>query len=706
MTVVKCLRKVGLWTRVVSLCSVLVLISGSAAFPLGDGDPRMERMIDPDHFELRLPEVGTLAEWEARKEVLRETLLLRAGLWPEPEKTPLNAKIFDERRGDGFTVAKVYFESLPGFFATGNLYRPTRGSGPYPAVITPHGHWQYGRLQNSERGSIPGRCIDFARMGFVVFSIDMVGYNDSFQLPHDPFKSRAQLKADEPLPYEPRRFRGDFDFPEAELYGFNLGGLQLWNAIRGVDFLCSLPEVDADRIGVTGASGGASQTIFLMIADERIKVAAPVNIIGAAKHPGCRCENMPGLWLDMSTVELAAAFSPKPLLLMSATEDPWTNKTPEREYPLIRKYYSLYGAGDMVRNVHIVAGHNYNAETRAAVYEWFCRHLKSPFPPIKNPEPVSSEVKALGDLRVFPDRILPENAISGLKVIENWKEASERAFEKRLPKSPAQLDGFVKTYRRMLRRALAYNYGRESTPVYRGTEERYVGGYIFQSGRVGFEGKEESFFGLDSVSPAGTVSGNVLLACPRDDGELLKPDGKAVTPRVENLLKKGWRVFRIRGYANGELSIPLKVWDSYNWSSAYNPSNELYGIHDITTALDYIKEAHEGEPLVAVGLEKCGLLTAFAGAASGKADRVMIDLDGSDPGYDGELVRLLPVGGIKRTGDFRTAMLLLMRKPVTVVNAGPTFDGGWYRDAAERLGLSGNLDMRLSERGSVLLDLP
>ena len=110
-----------------------------------------------------------------------------------------------------------------------------------------------------------------------------------------------------------------------------------------------------------------------------------INIIGAGKHPGCRCENMPGVWLNMSTVELCAAFSPRPLLLMSATEDPWTHSTPEREYPIIKQYYSLYNAETNIRNVHIKAGHNYNAETRASVYEWFCTHLKSKYPLIKNP---------------------------------------------------------------------------------------------------------------------------------------------------------------------------------------------------------------------------------------------------------------------------------------------------------------------------------
>lgn len=243
-------------------------------------DVRASKLRDANHYDIRLKKVQNLEEWEKRKAQIRSKLLLSAGLQPEPPRTPLNARIFGEVEAEGFKVSKVYFESLPGFLATGNLYVPLGIPGPYPAVLMPHGHWQFGRLQNGPSGSIPARCIDFARQGFVVLSIDMVGYNDSFQLPHDGNKSRAQLRADVPLPYEAREFRADFDFAQARLYGLSLAGLQLWNGIRALDLLTSLSYVDSERIGVTGASGGATQTILLMAADERVKAAAPVNIIG------------------------------------------------------------------------------------------------------------------------------------------------------------------------------------------------------------------------------------------------------------------------------------------------------------------------------------------------------------------------------------------------------------------------------------------
>src|SRR3954464_4977753 len=142
--------------------------------------------------------------WTARAAYLREHVLASAGLLPLPEKTPLHPVVFDEVRHADYSVSKVYFESLPGFFVTGNLYRPV-GAGPFPAVLSPHGHGTNGRLENTAINSVPGRAIGLARQGFVVFSHDLVGYTDSRQLTHT-FGGRLE-----------------------NLWGLSLGGLQLWN---------------------------------------------------------------------------------------------------------------------------------------------------------------------------------------------------------------------------------------------------------------------------------------------------------------------------------------------------------------------------------------------------------------------------------------------------------------------------------------------
>ena len=154
------------------------------------------------------------------------------------------------------------------------------------------------------------------------------------------------------------------------LWGLSLMGLQLWNAIRSVDFLESLPDVDNNRIGCTGASGGGTQTFMLTAVDDRIKVSAPVNMISAHMQGGCLCENAPNLRLDTSNIEIGALMAPKPLLLVSATGD-WTKDTPKVEYPAIRSIYAHFDAEDKVHEVQIDADHNYNKDSREAVYAWF-----------------------------------------------------------------------------------------------------------------------------------------------------------------------------------------------------------------------------------------------------------------------------------------------------------------------------------------------
>ena len=249
------------------------------------------------------PKFDTADTWNVRAEYLRDHVLATAGLLPLPEKTPLRPTIFGEVRRADYTVSKVYFESLPGFFVTGNLYRPL-GDGPFPAILSPHGHWAYGRLENTAINSGPGRAINLARQGFVVFTYDMVGYNDSQQVPHT--------------------FSGQREY----LWGLSLSGLQLWDSIRALDFLETLSYVRRDAIGMTGESGGGTQTFLASAVDRRIAVSVPVNMISLHMQGGCICENPPGLRLETTNVEIASTIAPRPLLMISATGD-WTAETME-----------------------------------------------------------------------------------------------------------------------------------------------------------------------------------------------------------------------------------------------------------------------------------------------------------------------------------------------------------------------------------------
>lgn len=366
------------------------------------------------------PTFSSAVEWNARAAHLKERILASAGLLPMPERSPLNAQVFGDITHPDYIVSKVYFESLPGFFVAGNLYRPV-GAGPFPAILSPHGHWAYGRLENSAVASVPGRAINLARQGFVVFAYDMAGYNDSRQLEH-------------------RQFGG----PREKLWGLSVAGLQLWNSIRGLDFLESLPYVRRDRIGATGASGGGTQVFLLAAVDDRVAVAAPVNMISLQMQGGCLCENQPGLRLDTTNVEIAATIAPRPLLMVSASGD-WTTNTMEREYPAVRALYALRGAADRVHAVRFDAPHNYNRDSREAVYAWMARWLQDAPADVRREERTFTP-NPLPELLVFHGRPMPQHAVTAEQLTTNWIEAAKR----QLASTP------LETRARALRHALAF----------------------------------------------------------------------------------------------------------------------------------------------------------------------------------------------------------------------------------------------------------
>ena len=345
------------------------------------------------------PKYSSAEEWRTRAAYLREHVLASAGLLPFPERTALRPVASGEVKHDDYSVSKVYFESLPGFYVTGNLYRPI-GDGPFPAILSPHGHWAYGRLENTSLVSAPGRSINLARQGFVVFTYDMIGYNDSRQLPHT------------------------FGGPRESLWGLSLAGLQLWNSIRSLDYLESLPFVRRGAIGATGESGGGTQTFLLAAVDDRVAVAAPVNMISLHMQGGCLCENPPGLRLDTTNVEIAAAIAPRPLLMVSATGD-WTANTLEAEFPAVRSLYALGGAADRVHAIRVQAEHNYNKESREAMYAWMGRWLQDGPADLRRPERAFTP-DPLHDLLVFHGRALPAGASTAAELPDRWIDAATR----------------------------------------------------------------------------------------------------------------------------------------------------------------------------------------------------------------------------------------------------------------------------------------
>lgn len=371
-----------------------LLVSVTYALFAQAQDSRNTAVITSDtHFAA--PSFESKAQWEIRAAHLRKQIQFAAGLLPMPEKHPLNAQVFGRVERKGYSVEKVLLETMPGFYLGGNLYRPLGRTGPFPGVVSPHGHWAYGRLENSATGSVPGRCINLARQGYVVFSYDMIGYNDTMQMPHVATGKREQL------------------------WGFGLLGMQLWDSIRSVDFLESLPDVDKARIGATGASGGATQILMLQALDDRIKFSSPVNMISSIYQGGSPCENAPLLRIGTNNMEIASLMAPRPMLMVSTTQD-WTKNTPRIEYPALQGMYRLYDKEVNVQTFEVDAPHNYNRDSREAVYRFFAKTILGADP--KSPDYVEKGFtpEKPNDLLALFDRTLPKNALTYAQLVDQW----------------------------------------------------------------------------------------------------------------------------------------------------------------------------------------------------------------------------------------------------------------------------------------------
>lgn len=335
---------------------------------------------------------GSREAWNTRAEAVRRRILVSQGLWPMPTRTPLTPVIHGRIEREDYTIEKVYFESAPGLFVTGNLYRPKTPRGRVPAVLFAHGHWKDARLSfetdaklraeiasGQERFEQGGRsrfqslCVQLARMGCVVWQWDMLSDSDAVQFSPDVIHL---FKRQRPEMNDPEAW-GLFS-PPAEARLQSVMGLQTWNAVRSLDFVLTLPEVDPARVAITGASGGGTQTMLLAAIDPRIALSFPAVMVSTAMQGGCTCENASLLRVGTGNVEFAALFAPKPQGMTTAND--WTIEMATKGFPELRQLYGLLGAPEAVmlhRGEHFP--HNYNAVARSAFYTWLNRQFSLGF---------------------------------------------------------------------------------------------------------------------------------------------------------------------------------------------------------------------------------------------------------------------------------------------------------------------------------------
>ncbi len=625
------------------------------AAPLVAQDARNTILTSRTHYAM--PVFASREAWVDRAAFLRKQILASAGLLPMPEKRPLNAQVFGRLERDGYSVEKVLLETMPGFYLGGNLYRPLGKQGPFPGVVSPHGHWQYGRLENTALVSVPGRALTLARQGYVVFNYDMIGQNDTDQIPHHWGEYRYDLWSIGPM------------------------GIQLWNSIRATDFVSSLPDVDPARIVATGASGGGTQTFFLMAVDDRIKAAAPVNMISATSQGGV-CENAPNLRAgstDFSNVMVGALMAPRPLILVSNSGD-WTVETPKEVFPPIQSIYRLFGAENKVTNVHFTQFiHNYNKESREAVYRFFNEYM------LNNPAPVSEasfRVEFPHELLALFNRQRPANAVKDLEELAGNMVRDARNHTASL--QPRDAASFAKA-RDAFAEPLSYSllaFRPKAAELRSEKKEAVPMGERLVIGRTG-KGDQVPAVWL-SPSKVNSEMPPTLVVHPGGIAAVMN------TPLVKTILSRGGVVMSIDAFQTGSAVAPR---DTSNRAYLhFNQTNDANRVQDILTALEYLKSRSKSQTVNLVGLEMAGVWSYFARTMAGEGVNLAADLAQFAADTDAEYVSKFFIPGVRKAGDFHAASVLNAQGRSLVFNASAQFPSDWARQAAKAAG--GSLDLR------------
>jgi dienelactone hydrolase len=622
------------------------------------------------------------AAWNVRAEDVRMQMRVALGLWPEPTRTPLNAVIHGRVEGGDYTVEKVFFESMPGLFVTGNLYRPKNRAGPFPAVLCPHGHWNEARfalrtdaemkreiesggerLPESGRSIFQSLGVQLARMGIVAFVYDMLGYCDSqqlsFELTHKFAKQRPEMNT--------REYWGLFG-TQAETHTQSVMGLQTWNSIRGLDFLTSLPDVDAKRLGCTGASGGGTQTMMLAALDPRLTVACPAVMVSTAMQGGCTCENASLLRCETGNIEIAALFAPKPQGLTAAND--WTKELETKGFPELKQHYAMLGAPDDIALwARLEFPHNYNLPAREKIYAWFNRHFALGLAPERLTER-DYRLLSREELTVW-DSAHPAPAGGGefeRKLLRWWFDDSEAQLAK-------TTRGFVKT--------AASGWKAIIGPAPRLTQEAHaraveVPGLAGRKYRatVRTQRSEDRSREIPTLTIEPQLYGGITALYLADRGKEGLWQGATLNGDVINMLDSGIRVIGVDLIGQGEFTVPgttsTRTRDSKNpreaaaFTFGYNRSLFAQRVQDVCSILQTLQAQQPQARHSLIALDGTGPVAAVALAVQPGIDSAALHARGFrfSELRDIQSPQFLP--GAARYGDLPGALAAATRDPRSV----------------------------------------
>ncbi len=339
-----------------------------------------------------LTEIKTADDWKRKAPQYRKQLFEMLGLDPLPPKNDLKATITGTVDHPEFTVENLHYQSLPGFYVTANLYIPKGLTKPAPAIIyvCGHGRVKKGDVSYGNKTHYQHHGAWFARNGYVCMVIDTVQLGELEGIHHGTYREKMWW-------WNSR--------------GYSSAATEAWNCIRALDYLETRKEVDKNRFGVTGRSGGGAYSWWIAALDERIKAAAPVagitdlwnHVVDGCVEGHCDCMYHVNTY-RWDFAQIAALVAPRPLLLCNTDDDrifPLDGVT--RLYQQVKRIYELNGARANLGLVITPGPHKDTQELRIPVFNWFNKHLKGEQPFITMPAEKLFEPEQLRVLKEAPD---------------------------------------------------------------------------------------------------------------------------------------------------------------------------------------------------------------------------------------------------------------------------------------------------------------
>lgn len=582
------------------------------------------------------------AAWATRREEVKTRVLLASGLWPAPERTPLKPVIHGRVERDDYTIDKVFFESIPGHYVTGNLYLPKNHGDKIPAILCPHGHWNNGRFlddkagvkkqfdmgaekfENAARSPLQARCVQLARMGCAVFHYDMIGVADSVQFT----EHRHGIK---PV---------GFLSPSAEQ---NLNGyfsLQIWNGERALDFMLSLPYVDHTRVGCTGASGGGTQTMILSGIDDRITAAFPCVMVSTAMQGGCTCENANYLRIHQGNIDIAALTAPRPLGMTAA--DDWTKEIATKGFPDLQKLYAMLGVPDLVEaHPNIQFPHNYNHVSRQQMYGFYNKyfHLGLPADVDERDFTLSTreEMSVWNNEHPKPsgDQVGEPHEVAVCKWL---RQDAKKQIEPTLhPKTQADVDrerALVGTAWEVMMGGKIP--GKDEATFGLGTKEDH-GAYLILRGVTNYRSNTVD---ATYLYPKNWNNNSVLWLSLKGEESILTKNGDLTAP-AKRLLDEGYSISCPKLYMLGASKNPnvyangkrkLDGFEGYaGYHYGYNLSLFAERVQDALAMLAMIRDnpKHHSEHILVAGVEGAGAIAAATTAlSSGSVEHLAVAPEG------------------------------------------------------------------------------